>query len=104
MSHSQHWQHHIDAWQQVGSSQAQYCREHELDQSQFSYWKRKLATLNEPNQPKSAVGSSGFAVAQLAVIPEPTSSLSISFPCGIVLSGIDANNAPVAATLLEYLR
>ena len=104
MSHAQHWQHHIDAWQQAGCSQAQYCREHELDQSQFSYWKRKLATLNELNQPKSAVRASGFAVAQLAVMPEPVSSLSITLPNGIVLGGIDAINAPVAATLLEYLR
>ncbi|MDO6526352.1 hypothetical protein Q4519_11725 [Motilimonas sp. 1_MG-2023] len=100
MSHSQHWQHHIDAWQQAGSSQAQYCREHELDQSQFSYWKRKLIKTCEPQ----SVKSSRFAVAQVAVMSEPASSLSISFPCGIVLSGIDANNAPVAATLLEYLR
>ena len=104
MSHSLHWQQHIDAWRQSGGSQAQYCREHELDQSQFSYWKRKLATLNAHNHPKSAVRASGFAVAQLAVMPEPAASLSISLPNGIVLGGIDAMNASVAAQLLEYLR
>ncbi|MBB1466315.1 hypothetical protein H5300_24140, partial [Vibrio sp. SG41-7] len=38
----QHWQHHIDAWQQTQLSQAQYCRSHQLDQSQFSYWKHKV--------------------------------------------------------------
>ena len=100
MSHTQHWQHHIDAWQQSGGSQAQYCRQHELDQSQFSYWKRKLITTNEAKP----VRPSRFAVAQLAVMPEPASSLSISLPNGIVLGGIDAMNASVAAQLLEYLR
>lgn len=99
MSHSQHWQHHIDAWQQTGGSQAQYYRSHELDLHQFSYWKCKLlkASVDKP------VRTSRFAVAQLAVVPEPT-SLSITLPSGIVLGGIDAVNAPVTAQLLEYLR
>ncbi|MGL5109971.1 MAG: IS66 family insertion sequence element accessory protein TnpA [Vibrio ordalii] len=100
MSYSQHWQQHIDAWQQSGGAQAQYCRQHELDQSQFSYWKRKL-TKNNDTKP---VRPSRFAVAQVAVMPEPPSSLSISLPNGIVLGGIDAMNASVAAQLLEYLR
>ena len=100
MSHAQHWQHHIDAWQQSGGSQAQYCRNHTLDQSQFSYWKRKLTNTSEVKVARP----SRFAVAQLAVMPEPASSLFITLPSGIVLGGIDAFNAPVAATLLEYLR
>lgn len=100
MSHAQHWQHHIDAWQQAGGSQAQYCRSHAIDQSQFSYWKRKLIKTCEPQ----SVKSSRFAVAQVAVMPEPPSSLSISLPNGITLGGIDAMNASVAAQLLEYLR
>ncbi|WP_275946168.1 IS66 family insertion sequence element accessory protein TnpA [Vibrio metschnikovii] len=37
----QTWQNHIDVWQTTQLSQAQYCRNHDLDQSQFSYWKRK---------------------------------------------------------------
>jgi len=100
MSHSQHWQQHIDAWQQSCGSQAQYCRQHELDQSQFSYWKRKLIKTSNPK----SVKPSRFAVAQVAVMPEPASSLSISLPNGIVLGGINAINASVAAQLLEYLR
>ena len=38
----QQWQHPIDAWQQTQLTQAQYCRSHQLDQSQFSYWKRNV--------------------------------------------------------------
>ena len=99
MSHSEHWQHHIDVWQQTGGSQAHYCRSHELDQHQFSYWKCKLLKNSEAKSAKP----SRFAVAQLAAVPEPT-SLSITLPSGIVLGGIDALNATVAAQLLEYLR
>ncbi|WP_024608490.1 hypothetical protein [Pseudoalteromonas sp. TAB23] len=100
MSHTQHWQHHIDAWQQTGGSQAHYCRTHELDQNQFSYWKCKLAKCNNVQLARP----SGFAVAQLAAVPESASSLCITLPNGILLGGIDAMNAPVAAQLLEYLR
>ena len=99
MSHSQHWQQHIDAWQQSGGSQAEYCRQHALDQSQFSYWKRKLIKTSEPQ----SVKSSRFAVAKVAVMPQP-SSLTLTLPNGIVLGGIDAMNAAIAAKLLEYLR
>ncbi|MEZ9936257.1 IS66 family insertion sequence element accessory protein TnpA [Vibrio breoganii] len=56
----QHWQHHIDAWQQTQLSQAQYCRSHQLDQSQFSYWKRKI--LGAPN---TSTVSSQFTIAQV---------------------------------------
>ena len=104
MSLFQHWQQHIDAWQQAGGSQAQYCRKHELDQSHFSYWKRKLAKKKQLNQTQLTVRPARFAQVQVASLPEPTSSLSISLPNGIVLNGIDAVNAPVAAQLLEYLR
>ncbi|WP_442478235.1 IS66 family insertion sequence element accessory protein TnpA, partial [Vibrio thalassae] len=43
MTHSsQVWQHHVNDWQKGDLSQAQYCRSHGLDQSQFSYWKCKF--------------------------------------------------------------
>ncbi|SBT15694.1 IS66 family insertion sequence element accessory protein TnpA [Vibrio celticus] len=38
----QTWHRHVEAWQTTNFSQAQYCRTHDLDQSQFSYWKRKF--------------------------------------------------------------
>lgn len=100
MSHTQHWQHHINAWQQTGGSQAHYCRAHELDKNQFSYWKCKLAKRNDVLLTRP----SGFAVAQLATTSESASSLCITLPNGVVLGGIDAMNAAVAAQLLEYLR
>ncbi len=92
MSHTQHWQHNIDAWQQTGDSQAHYCRAHELDKNQFSYWKWIIFALLVTE----------FAVAQLATTSESASSLCITLPNGIVLGGIDAMNAAVAAQLLEY--
>ncbi|MFS1440738.1 MULTISPECIES: hypothetical protein [unclassified Vibrio] len=45
----QQWQQHIDAWQQTKLTQAQYCRSHQIDQSQFSYWKRKGLEASNTN-------------------------------------------------------
>src|SRR3972149_7304956 len=36
------WQLHINAWQQSGISQADFCRRHGLNIKIFGYWKRTL--------------------------------------------------------------
>ena len=36
------WKAHIKAWQQSGSSQAEYCRQHGLSDKVFSLWKRRF--------------------------------------------------------------
>ena len=99
MSHTQHWEHHIGVWQQTGGSQAHYCLAHELDKNQFSYWKCKLAKRNSVQLTRP----SGLSVAQLAATSESTSSLCITLSNGVVLGGIDAMNAAVAAQLLERI-
>lgn len=93
----QHWQHHIDAWQQTQLSQAQYCRSHQLDQSQFSYWKRKV--LGASN---TSTVSSHFTIAQVEM-QHTTSTLSVTLPNGILIDGVDEMNAHVALKLLERL-
>ncbi len=57
----QTWQHHVNVWQTTQLSQAQYCRIHDLDQSQFSYWKRKFNRVNSVT--KSV--TSKFTLAQV---------------------------------------
>jgi hypothetical protein len=93
----QHWQHHIDAWQQTQLSQAQYCRYHQLDQSQFSYWKRKV--LGASN---TSTVSSLFTIAQVET-QHTTSTLSVTLPNGVLIDGVDEMNAHVALKLLERL-
>jgi hypothetical protein len=101
MSTSQQiWQRHIDAWQSNDISQAQYCRTHDLEQAQFSYWKRKL---NNTNSVTKSV-TSKFSLAQVETVTEKISSLlTITLPNGIQLDGIDEYNAHVAAKLIESI-
>lgn len=36
------WQEHIHGWRERGINQADYCREHGLKETAFTYWKGKL--------------------------------------------------------------
>ncbi|WP_255985588.1 IS66 family insertion sequence element accessory protein TnpA [Vibrio campbellii] len=81
-------------------SQAQYCRTHDLDQSQFSYWKCKLTRTKSVTQS----ATSKFALAQVETITEHVcSSLTVTLPSGAQVEGIDEHNAHVAATLIECM-
>lgn len=39
----QSWLRHIRQWQQAQTTQADYCRTHEISVAAFGWWKRKLA-------------------------------------------------------------
>ena len=38
----EYWRSHIERWQESGSSQTEYCREHGLKDHQFTYWKKRI--------------------------------------------------------------
>jgi transposase-like protein len=96
----QTWQRHVEAWQTTNLSQAQYCRTHDLDQSQFSYWKRKF---NRTNSVTTSV-TSKFALAQVETVTEHVRSLlTVTLPSGAQVEGIDEGNAHVAAKLIECM-
>ena len=43
----QHWQRHIEAWQQSRLPQREYCKQQEISFSSFSYWRTRLNRLAE---------------------------------------------------------
>ncbi|WP_416384946.1 IS66 family insertion sequence element accessory protein TnpA [Vibrio metschnikovii] len=62
----------------------------DLDQSQFSYWKRKFNRVNSVT--KSV--TSKFTLAQVQTITEQvSSSLTLTLPSGAQLEGINEHNA-----------
>ena len=38
----EYWRSHIERWQESGSSQTEYCKEHGLKDHQFTYWKKQI--------------------------------------------------------------
>ena len=60
-----YWQHHIDGWQESGLSQSEYCRQHELKDHLFFYWKRRIVKPNATTK---------FVSLNLGSVPETASS------------------------------
>ena len=92
------WYQHIDAWELTHSTQADYCRNNQLPPHQFSYWKNKRLKNN------SKTVTSKFAIAHVETSSQIThSTLSMTLPNGIIIDGIDANNAHIIPQLVEGL-
>jgi hypothetical protein len=48
------WQRHLQRWRQSGLSQAQYCRQQQLSDAAFGWWKGRLSAENSKRvKPKS---------------------------------------------------
>jgi hypothetical protein len=41
------WDYHIKQWKFSGQIQAEYCREHKLNEKSFHYWKKKFGSTNK---------------------------------------------------------
>ena len=90
------WRQHLQQWQQTNLTQAAYCREHQLCQDKFSYYKRALAEQASKKQ------STGFVSVQVT----PTSiddGLTLHFGNGMHLSGINEQNLIVVKQLAGIL-
>ena len=101
------WQEHLSQWQSTNISQAAYCRQHDLKQKSFSYYKRKLSEVI-PDKHKLLPApkiSQPPAFIQVA-LPQPPSiaePLTVELSNGIRLSGIASNNISLVRQLSEAL-
>ena len=92
------WQQHVEQWQQSLQTQKAYCLEHDLNYHRFGYWLRK--TTPRPTAQHSTNKASAF----VPVVNQPAlTGLSLSFPNGVVLQGIDSDNVSVVRQLLGSL-
>lgn len=44
----QFWRSHLEAWTSSGLSQAEYCRQNDLNIARFGYWKRRFSKEHMP--------------------------------------------------------
>jgi hypothetical protein len=95
------WKNHIEQWKKSNLSQAAYCREHQLDESQLSYYKRKFADTLLPSKPQPQSG--GFISVQVTPELQPVEPLTLHFANGAHLSGITAANVSVVKQLARAL-
>lgn len=91
------WQQQVDAWQQSGQSQKQFCQDHQLIYHRFVYWRRKL------DQDRVGHHNPGSGFATVKRQPPPHTGLSLALPNGLVVQGISTDNLSVVRPLLEQL-
>ena len=91
-----HWQAHIDAWQQSGQTRAAYCEQNNLNMSTFAYWRHRLKAESMP--------------VKLVQIPTgPTtqperSSLRIVFDDRFTIEVTDGFNPSTLARVIDVVR
>ena len=90
------WRQHLQQWQQTNLTQAAYCREHQLCQDKFSYYKRALA---ESALKKQATGFVSVQVTPASI----DDGLTLHFANGMHLSGINEQNLAVVKQLAGVL-
>ena len=92
-----HWRPHVEAWEASGLSAKRFCEDNALPYWQFLYWSKRL----RPAQPTSLANA--FTRVVPVASPGVAQGLHITLPSGVRISGIDASNVDLLATVLVQL-
>ena len=84
------WREHLAAWKTSGLSQAAYCRQHGLMQSDFSWWKRETVRRDH-----GASAPPAFVPMQVELAPLESQGFELLLSGGRTLR-FDARVDPVA--------
>lgn len=95
----EYWTSQVEAWKVSGLTQAAYCDQNNINLNQLVYQKSKR---DGKRQPSVATTPSGFA--SVAIPSRHDAGLTLTFPSGIQLSGIDSSNLVLASHIIEALR
>ncbi len=90
------WQQHVEDWQAVQLSQAQYCRKNNLKVHRFIYWKKKFQRQN----PSQALMELKLPSVPYPKLTPPRSSLRVSVNRFQV--AVDRDFDPVTLKQLVY--
>jgi hypothetical protein len=99
-----HWQRHVEAWRGSGLSQADYCRQQNLNRKTFSLWTRRVQedlSMSKDDSPLELISVQVTPSAQ-AVTAE-TSPILLRFPHGAQLELSTAASPHWLAELLRCL-
>ena len=93
----QYWQQQVTQWKKSGLTQRDYCKQRDFEPYTLSYYQRKFSRMSKK------VEKSGFINVPLSFKPPVKSNLTLHFPSGLHLSGIDSNNLGVIKQIVELL-
>lgn len=92
-----HWCPHVEAWEASGLSAKRFCENNGLPYWQFLYWSKRLRPAQHPSPPNA------FTRVVPVGNPSVAQGLHITLPNGVRISGIDADNVNLLATVLVQL-
>ena len=76
-----YWNSHLERWQESGLSQSDYCREHDLKDHQFVYWKKRIIQTEETATKFVSLNLGSFTNKQPS--PQPVSALRVVVSDGL---------------------
>jgi hypothetical protein len=85
----EYWKRHIDSWQTSGLSQSEYCRQHDLKDHLFFYWKRRIV---KPETTAKFVSLNLGSISEKGV-PQPACPLRLVVSNGLKVE-VDAGFDP----------
>lgn len=93
VSRKDFWQRHVNQWRTSGLSKMAYCQQHVLTYHQMVYWSSKVECVVEAKSP-------GGFVAVTVSSDERDSGLSIRFPNGVTIEGINERSVDIVSKLI----
>jgi len=94
------WQKHFEKCHRSGLSQSAYCKQHNLVESQFYYWKKQLGLTPNPSAPTTKSNKVDFVPVQIA--PKKQQSIVIHLNNGISIEGY-ATHSDDMITMIKAL-
>ena len=99
-----HWKPIISAWRDSGLSQSAFCKKNDVSLPRFTYWWGKiLGKTDVRRQPAMAKPDASPFVPVYTTEDRSHAGLRISFPNGIILSGIDQHNVALLKAIVQAL-
>jgi len=93
----QYWQQQVTQWKKSGLTQRDYCQQRDFEPYTLSYYQRKFSRMLKK------VEKSGFINVPLSSQSPVQNNLTLHFPSGLHLSGIDSNNLDVMKQIVSLL-
>lgn len=95
-----YWQRMISEWELSKLSQPVFCKEHDINYTQFCTWRYKFNKIKNPQSGEFIPVKVSKEIAK----PTTIKALNVCLPEGITLSIDDESQISMAAKLLKALR
>jgi len=103
LSRQEFWRQHLDRCGQSSLSKIAYCRENDLTYHQMMYWQKRLKPSDSTVQVNQKQPTPGFIPIVVDAQDRTATSLSITLPNGLIISGITEATLSWIKPLLSQL-